>query len=70
MDEKQGLGKDDAGNTDDRRVASYALFFVALAMSLMDLWGAWTAQPEIVKALLYSGALLMGSTVAEKFGGK
>jgi hypothetical protein len=62
-----GLLHDDDGNTDDRRVAGALMVITALGMAIADLWPVFVANERIVEGLLYAGALLLGSTVAEKF---
>ena len=62
-----GLGHDDDGNVDDRRIAAWALIITALVMGVADMFDIMTANPQIVEGFLYAGALLFGSTIAEKF---
>jgi hypothetical protein len=62
-----GLGHDDDGNVDDRRIAGWVLIVAAIVMGIADLFGMFSANEVIVQGFLYSGALLFGSTVAEKF---
>jgi len=62
-----GLLHDDDGNTDDRRVAAWVLVGTAVAMGIGDMFALLTANERIVEGFLYAGALLLGSTIAEKF---
>jgi hypothetical protein len=65
-----GLLHDDDGHVDDRRIGGAALLLTAVGLSIADLFGGLSAQSEIVTGLIYGGALVLGSTVAEKFGKK
>jgi hypothetical protein len=67
---KQKMLHDDDGHLDDRRIGGLALLLSAVGLAIADLFGGLEAQPEIVTALIYGGALLLGSTVAEKFGNR
>jgi len=68
-DEKKdtGLGHDDDGNVDDRRIAAWAMIITALGMGIADMFEFFVANERIVEGFLYAGALLFGSTIAEKF---
>lgn len=63
-----GLGHDDQGHVDDRRVAGWVMLGAAVGMAVATLWPRYSIDPEIIKAFLLAGVALMGVTVAEKFG--
>ena len=62
-----GVGHDDDGNVDDKRIAGWILVITAVGMGIADLFSVMTANERIVEGFLFAGALLFGSTVAEKF---
>lgn len=62
-----GIGHDDDGNVDDKRIAGWILVVTAVIMGIADLFSIMTANDQIVEGFLFAGALLFGSTVAEKF---
>ena len=67
-EKKTGLGHDDDGNVDDRRIAGWVIIGTALAISVADLFALFTANQAIVNTMFLAGVGLLGSTVAEKFG--
>ena len=67
MEKKTGLGHDDDGNVDDRRIAGWVIIGAALVISILDLFGSLTANQAIVNTMLLAGVGLFGATIAEKF---
>jgi len=66
-EKKTGLGHDDDGNVDDRRIAGWVLIATAAGMGIADLFAVMTANVEIVLGFITAAALLFGVTVFEKF---
>lgn len=64
---KTGLGHDDDGNVDDRRVAGWITLGIGLVVGVLDLFSMFEAQAAIFNTLIYAGAVLLGATVFEKF---
>lgn len=65
--EGQGIGRDDDGNIDDRRVAAWLIILTALTISVADLFGGLSANEALVNTMFLAGVGLFGATVAEKF---
>lgn len=65
---RTGIGHDDDGNVDDKRVASWLMLAIAAGMGIyaITLSEAGSAT-ELVQAFLLAGVGLMAPTVAEKF---
>lgn len=66
-EKKTGIGHDDDGNVDDRRVAAWLIIVTALAISVLDLFNALSANEALVNTMFLAGVGLFGATVAEKF---
>lgn len=64
---KTGIGRDDDGNIDDRRIAAWLIILTALAISVADLFGGLSANEALVSTMFLAGVGLFGATVAEKF---
>ena len=62
-----GIGHDDDGNIDDKRIAGWITLGTGLAIGVLDLFSAFEAQPAIFNTLVYAGAIMLGVTVFEKF---
>lgn len=67
MEKNTGIGHDDDGNVDDRRIAGWLILGAALVISMLDLFGSLTANQAIVNTMFLAGVGLLGATVAEKF---
>jgi hypothetical protein len=62
-----GLGHDDDGNWDDKRVAGWIMLVLIIGLAV---WGAWREVEyaiELVRILIWPSMILMGAAVAEKF---
>jgi hypothetical protein len=69
MDEAKntGIGHDDDGNIDDKRVAGWISFVFAMALAVFAVATSETAEStELVQAFLLAGVGFMVPTVAEK----
>lgn len=63
----QGLGRDDDGNVDDRRIAGWITLIAMLGIAFYGIRHEATFTPELVKPLMLGAVGLLGATVAEKF---
>lgn len=65
---RTGIGHDDDGNVDDKRVAAWVMLAVATGMGVYAITLSEAgAATELVQAFLLAGVGLMAPTVAEKF---
>lgn len=70
MEKKTGLTRDDDGNRDDKRVAGWIAFSVAVFMAALSIFPDFTAATEIVTSFLGFSAVCFGITIFEKFGSR
>jgi hypothetical protein len=63
-----GLTRDDDGNRDDKRVAGWIAFGVAVSMGILGIFPRFTAATDIVTSFLGFSAVCFGITIFEKFG--
>lgn len=70
MSEKNtGIGHDDDGNVDDRRVAAWVLMIAILGLGWFGIWREVEFATQIFSGGIWAAVALFGSTVAEKFRG-
>ena len=71
MSEKKntGIGHDDDGNVDDRRVAAWVLMVAILGLGFFAVHREVDFAVQIFSAGIWASVALFGSTVAEKFRG-
>ncbi|HMA77886.1 MAG TPA: hypothetical protein VKP88_01975 [Candidatus Paceibacterota bacterium] len=69
MSEKNtGVGHDDDGNVDDKRIAGWVCVAAAIGLAAASiLVKSNPPSVDIVRAFLLAGVGLLGATVAEKF---
>jgi hypothetical protein len=64
-----GLGHDDDGNIDDRRVAAWVLMVAILGLGAFGIHNEVEFTTQIFSGGIWAAVALFGSTVAEKFKG-
>jgi hypothetical protein len=64
---KTGIGRDDDGNVDDKRIAGWILFFATLALAGFGVFRDSATSVELVRVLIWPAMGLLGLGVAEKF---
>lgn len=65
---KTGIGRDDDGNVDDKRVAGWISFLFAMGLAVFAVASSETAEStKLVEAFLLAGVAFMAPTIAEKF---
>jgi hypothetical protein len=67
---KTGLGRDDDGNVDDKRIMAWIAFGVVMAIAIAGAVLGFKQAVEIVNALKWIPVVLAVPTVAEKFRGR
>lgn len=65
-----GLGHDDDGNWDDRRIAGWILLVASIGLAAYGVHVDAQFTPQIFSPAILAVVGLFGSTVAEKFGKK
>lgn len=62
-----GIGHDDDGNLDDRRIAAWVLMIAILGLAWFGIQSDTSFTVEIFQGGVWASVALFGSTVAEKF---
>lgn len=61
-----GLGHDDDGNLDDRRIVGWVLVLLAVGMGVFGVWRDSANAVEMAQTFLWPGVTALGITVVEK----
>ena len=62
-----GIGHDDDGNIDDRRIVGWVLVLLAVGMGIFGVWRDSGNAVEMAQTFLWPGVTALGITVVEKF---
>jgi len=61
-----GLGHDDDGNIDDKRVAGWVLVVLAVGLGIFGVWKDSANAVQMAETFLWPGIVALGITVGEK----
>lgn len=62
-----GIGHDDDGNVDDRRIAGWIMLVASIAFAIVGILRDSSISVQVFNAGILAAVGLLGSTVAEKF---
>ena len=62
-----GLGHDDDGNIDDKRVAGWVLVILAVGLGIFGVWRDSANAVQMAETFLWPGVVALGISVGEKF---